>query len=113
MFFFFFTYFLPLGCTLYIDILDNPVNYTCRITRSNSFTVPYKILPLLSALLSLKLLVTNKSIMLSSSQGAKQKLKSSLKRSFSNTEDSRVISQISCAITTEGNGRFMPVTIKN
>ncbi|KAI8889574.1 hypothetical protein K501DRAFT_314979 [Backusella circina FSU 941] len=106
--------------TLYIDILDSPVNYTCRITRSNNFTVPCKIedlseniLPLLSALLSLKTIITNNSVTLSSSQGARQKLKSSLKRSFSDTEDSRVVSKISCAITPEDNGRFVSVTRKN
>ncbi|KAG2237696.1 hypothetical protein INT48_009634 [Thamnidium elegans] len=111
---------LTFGLTLYIDILDNPVNYTCRITRSNNFTVPYKIedlseniLPLLSALLSLKSIITNNSIMLSSSQDARQKLKSSLKRSFNNTEDSRVIPKISCATTPEDNGRFVSVTRKN
>jgi hypothetical protein len=104
---------------LYFDILDNPINYTCRITRSNSFTVPCKIedlseniLPLLSALLSLKSIVTNNSIMLSSSQGARQKLKSSLKRSFSNTEVSRVIPKISCATTPEDSGRFVSATRK-
>lgn len=111
---------LTFGRTLYIDILDSPVNYTCRITRSNSFTVPCKIedlseniLPLLSALLSLKLIVKNNSTMLSSSQGARQKLKSSLKRSFSEKEDSRVVSKISCAITPEDNGRFVSVSRKS
>ncbi|GAA5796061.1 hypothetical protein HPULCUR_001430 [Helicostylum pulchrum] len=106
--------------TLYIDILDNPVNYTCRITRSSDFTVPYKIedlseniLPLLSALLSLKSIVANNSIMLSPSQSARKKLKSSLKRALSDTEDSCVVSKISCATTPEDNGRFVSVARKN
>ncbi|KAI9259247.1 hypothetical protein EDC94DRAFT_585836 [Helicostylum pulchrum] len=111
---------LTFGLTLYIDILDNPVNYTCRITRSSDFTVPYKIedlseniLPLLSALLSLKSIVANNSIMLSPSQSARKKLKSSLKRALSDTEDSCVVSKISCATTPEDNGRFVSVARKN
>lgn len=111
---------LTFGRTLYIDILGSPVNYTCRITRSNNFTAPCKtedlsesILPLLSALLSLKSIVKNSSTMLSSPQGARQKLKSSLKRSFSEKKDSRIVSKISCAITPEDNGRFVSVSRKN
>ncbi|OBZ87711.1 hypothetical protein A0J61_04242 [Choanephora cucurbitarum] len=102
------------GLDLYIDILDNPVNYTCRISRSNKMVIPQtiqeipeKLLPLMSALLSLKLIIKKNSTLLNQCQRQKQNLKSSLKRAFSTEKkESSYISMINCAETPEEKGRF-------
>lgn len=103
------------GLKIYIDFVDHPMHYVTRISRSNEFTVPNDIenvvqdlLPLLSALLSLKLMILKTVKLLSRAEEPTINLKSSLKRAFDDTDDyDQIMLKIVCATTPEdNNGRF-------
>jgi hypothetical protein len=86
---------------MYIDIMDMPSRYICRITRSKKFDVPDKcdnvgkhLLPLLCALISVKEIAVENMKILKQGQVNKDELKSSFKRSlFDQNEDEDIISK--------------------